>query len=106
MEPERLFYELVERGLREINEMSLSEADKSVVALALKLGSSVVFTDDLALQNALAHFDVEYYSVKLPLKLHIKKSVEYVCPSCGRAYKRPGICPTCGTQLKRSVKRD
>ena len=105
LEPELSYYELVEGKLRDIGETGLSKADKSVIALAIMLGNSVVFTDDLAVQNVLAHFGVDYYSVKLPFKLKAGKRVEYVCPSCGRAYKEPGVCKVCGTPLVRTVKR-
>ena len=105
IDPEPDYYRVVEEKLKEVNERGLSRADKSVVALAVKLKDSIVFTDDLAVQNVLLHLGIEYYSVKLPFKLQTKKMVLYVCPSCHRAYTAPGRCEVCGTELLRRVER-
>lgn len=105
IEPEPDYYRIVEEKLREANERGLTRADKSVVALAVKLKNPVVFTDDLAVQNVLLHLGIEYYSVKLPFKLQTKKRVSYFCSSCHRTYSAPGRCEVCGTTLVRRVER-
>ncbi len=86
-----------------LGEKGLSEADLSVAALALELGDSIVFTDDLALQNLLASLGISYSSVKLKVKLNHVKKVVYVCPSCNREYSSPGTCEVCGSVLRRKV---
>ncbi|MGC9105300.1 MAG: NOB1 family endonuclease [Thermoprotei archaeon] len=101
--PSRKSMSEVRAKAESLGEKGLSEADLSVAALALELGDSIVFTDDLALQNLLASLGISYSSVKLKVKLNRVKKVVYVCPSCNREYSSPGTCEFCGSVLRRKA---
>ena len=83
----------------------LSEADLSVIALALELAGKrnvVVLTDDYSLQNTLHHLGLSFKPVRTE---GIKQSFRYreYCPVCGYVPGKPGekTCPICGSPIRR-----
>lgn len=89
---------------------NLSEADISVVALALELkerGSDItVISDDYAVENVSSILGIKRVSV---MTGGIKKVVEWLiyCPGCGKVFRDQHlqICDVCGSTLKRKFKR-
>ncbi|MEM0097276.1 MAG: hypothetical protein QXT35_03775 [Conexivisphaerales archaeon] len=86
----------------------LTEADISIMALALQLGEKydvTVITDDYELQNALALNNIKCKGIKT---IGIKKIIQwtYRCTGCGRYFKRPfEICPYCGSKVRRKPRK-
>lgn len=86
----------------------LTEADISVIALALQLDKKydiTVITDDYELQNVLALHNIKFKGIKT---VGIKKIIRwaYRCTGCGRYFKMPHeICPYCGSAVKRKPKK-
>lgn len=92
-----------------VGEASLSETDRSLIALALELKNSgyypVLVTDDYALQNSAAIMSLSFqpYTEKGIIQRY---KWRLVCPGCFRKYefsKRMETCPVCGTKLKKRV---
>jgi UPF0271 protein len=90
-------------------ELSLSETDRSIIALALDLENKgyepVLVTDDYALQNSAG-------MMNLPFQPYAEKGItnlykwRLVCPGCFKEYKfsrTMETCPVCGTKLRRRV---
>lgn len=79
----------------------VSEADKSLVALALDLDEKLI-TDDKDLQNLASHLDVDFEAFmgdEIEEKLEWKK----VCSNCGEEVSSPP-CPRCGSdQVRRKL---
>ncbi len=98
-DPLPYFIKRVERFLREVGETRLSEADVSVLALALQKKLPLL-TDDYNLQNVAVQMGVEVRGV---LFGEVKRVLrfEWVCEGCGRKY-RPGTktCPVCGGRVR------
>lgn len=83
----------------------LSEADISVIALALQMKQSII-TDDYAISNTARHLGLSVF----PVMTSGVKTVgiwRYRCPAC-RTQRPPGrICSICGSVLrKKLVNRD
>jgi len=84
--------------------ISLSATDLEVAALAWELSlrnrDVVVFTDDYALQNLLAHLGINVYSIRTR---GIKRKHVYIvkCPVCGFVSRDLKLkkCPVCGSPL-------
>lgn len=79
----------------------LSQADESVLALALEIGGSVC-TDDFAVQNVAKELGIEVRTIQQ--RRAVKVKWKYRCAGCGRYYREPGECPVCGAQIKRKLK--
>lgn len=98
--------EAVRQGLQ----VSLSEADLSVAALAWhmkRLGHEViVVTDDYALQNLLAALGIRFQPLRTR-GIREKRSYIVRCPACGYVSRDPDekMCPRCGTPLRRYLRR-
>jgi len=87
----------------------LSEADSSVLALAVDLKKSgklpIIVSDDYAVQNVAEGMGIEYQSLS---SLGIRQKYEwiYYCPACfKRSLTRDLQCGVCGTKLKRKPLR-
>jgi UPF0271 protein len=105
-----------EESLRRVNEVadssgevSLSETDRSLIALALELKDNgyepILVTDDYALQNSASMMNLRFqpYAEK---GITNRYRWRLVCPGCFREYKfsnRIETCPVCGTKLKKKV---
>jgi UPF0271 protein len=94
--------ERVKGKLREMSEETLSQADISLIALALEMESPIVFTDDYSLQNVLMNLGIPFKPVRTKGITRSERAFVYVCKSCGRRvgeYLRG--CPYCGGELKK-----
>ncbi|NPA86466.1 MAG: NOB1 family endonuclease [Candidatus Diapherotrites archaeon] len=99
-EPLPYFVKRVRRFLREVGEWRLSEADVSVLALALQKKLPLV-TDDYHLQNVALQMGVEVLDTGFG---RVRRLLRYrwICPSCGRVFRKPvKSCPDCGVPLRR-----
>ena len=106
--PERGFTEEVARVMEEMGELyTLSEADISILALALQLRELhrevTLISEDYSVQNIADRLGIKYVSLST---LGISHRIVWVtyCPGCRRTYEKPtpgGVCPICGTRLKR-----
>ncbi|MCX8175821.1 MAG: ribonuclease VapC [Candidatus Bathyarchaeota archaeon] len=87
----------------------LSEADLSVLALALELKvggfNPAIVTDDFSVQNVAQHLNIECIPViHNKIKFYIKWT--WYCPACRRLFSSKESlksCPVCGTRLKRKA---
>lgn len=90
----------VKMVLKEINENTLSRTDISVVALALDLMPSIVFTDDLSVQNVLLKLNIKFSPVKInrsAVKVHRFK---YKCSNCNKIFSiYISECPYCSGKI-------
>jgi len=81
----------------------LSEADISVLALALQMKSALV-TDDYALANVAATIGIKVSSSSGKGITEVRKWTSY-CSACGKAFgPKETECPLCGNRLKRRYK--
>lgn len=87
--------------------LSLSEADKQVLALALELKgegyTSLIVTDDYSIQNVANQIGVEFAPL---MTFGIRFRLHWIlyCPACHKKYPsdyRLKKCEVCGTMLKR-----
>ncbi|OFX16827.1 hypothetical protein A3K71_04635 [archaeon RBG_16_50_20] len=93
------------------DKIALSNADASVLALALDLlkegKTPVIVTDDYAVQNVAEGLGIAYQSLAT---LGIRQKFDWIfyCPACFRRYPGTGdleVCQVCGTKLKRKPLR-
>ena len=106
MEPSIQSYKKINEIKEKISALRLSLADISVASLAYELRPSVVFTDDLMLQNLLLNLGIEYKSVKLKILIKGKKRYVYKCKGCGRVFtKLYSYCPYCGSEIIQEVEK-
>jgi len=106
IEPSEESYKKVNEVKEKIVALKLSLTDISVAALAYELRPSIVFTDDLMLQNLLLNLGIEYRSVKLRISIKNKKKYVYKCKGCGRVFSKPyPYCPYCGSEIIQKVEK-
>ncbi|BDB99043.1 NOB1 family endonuclease [Saccharolobus caldissimus] len=105
MKPSPNSNKIVNKTLEKLNERRLSRTDISVIALALDLRPSIVFTDDLSVQNVLKYLGIQYSSVKLNKKVDKSFKFVYECIDCKRKFdKYYSNCPYCGGEIiKRKI---
>jgi UPF0271 protein len=88
----------------------LSEADSSILALAVDLKKNskipIIVSDDYAVQNVAEGLGIEYQSLS-SLGIRQKYKWIYYCPACFKRYLTGDInvCSVCGTKLKRKPSR-
>ncbi len=101
--PEKKYMHMVEETGKKTGDSGiLSDADKSIIALALDLGA-VLLTDDFAVANLCIEMGIEFMPVK-NRKINKKfKRVPY-CPNCMKPRKSK-ICDICGAKTKPKVVR-
>ncbi len=104
-EPPTEVYLKIRQKAEEIKHLpSLSEADLSVLALALhhsKTEHTTIVTDDYAIQNLASILNINFSPT---MTRGIKKVVRWIlyCPGCGTRHIENRLrCPSCGTPLKR-----
>ncbi|MEM2341333.1 MAG: ribonuclease VapC [Candidatus Bathyarchaeia archaeon] len=108
IKPSPKYIDLVKSTSSEIGDIGfLSEADMSVLALAVQLKENgqnpIIITDDYSIQNVAEKLRLEFTplaSFGIRYQLHWL----FYCPACGKKYppnKKIMICENCGTQLKR-----
>ncbi|RLI05212.1 hypothetical protein DRO26_02820 [Candidatus Bathyarchaeota archaeon] len=91
------------------NGLKLSEADISVLALALELKSRglnpTIVSDDFSVQNVAEYLGLNYTYLS---GKGIKSQVKWIwyCPGCRRKFSSAvfeDVCPICGVKLKRKA---
>jgi UPF0271 protein len=81
----------------------LSQADFSIIALALEIKTTLV-TDDYAVANVAAALKVPVRSTSSKGIKETRKWIAY-CSACGKAFGPASKeCPLCGNKLKRKYK--
>ncbi|MDP8888901.1 MAG: nucleotide-binding protein [Thermoproteota archaeon] len=81
----------------------LSQADISIIALALQLGI-VLVTDDFAVANVATTLKIPVKSVASKGITHTRRWIAY-CSACGRAFgPNAKECRLCGNRLRRKYK--
>ncbi|WP_407355272.1 NOB1 family endonuclease [Methanolobus sp. WCC5] len=105
MPDEHLREEVVSVSARTRDCEELSSTDIDILAKALEYkGSSVLLTDDYAVQNVARVMGIEARPV-------VQKKIKDVlvwqkqCTGCHRCYDEGDICPVCGSSLKKKRKR-
>ncbi|MGI0037624.1 MAG: NOB1 family endonuclease [Nitrososphaera sp.] len=84
---------------------ALSEADISILALALQLTRTLV-TDDYAIANVAAVLGAEVKPATGGKEIQETRRWIYYCSGCSRTFKgSEKECPLCGNKLKRKYKR-
>lgn len=110
MEPDRRCVEEVRALARELGEADLSEADVSVLALALQLSregwDTLMITSDYSVQNMASRLGLKFKPI-LHRGIREVVSWEVYCEACrwigeGRV---GDPCPRCGHRLKRKPRR-
>jgi len=110
LSPEKSFLDKVAEASEKTGDrQKLSEADLSILALALELKvkgeKPTIVTDDFSVQNVAQHLNMEYIPATHD---KIKFYIEWVwyCPGCRNTFpSKKGLrfCPICGSQLKRKA---
>lgn len=106
--PENRYLKIVKQSSKEVGDMlSLSKADKEVLALSLQLKDQgynpTIATDDYAIQNVARKININY----IPITTYgIKYFLHWLlyCPACHQKYPSDSnihTCSICGTRLKR-----
>lgn len=81
----------------------LSQADVSIIALALQLKTTLL-TDDYAVANVAAALKIPVESSSSKGIKEIRKWIAY-CSACGRVFGPDATeCPLCGNKLRRKYK--
>lgn len=84
---------------------SLSEADVSIIALALQLHKTLV-TDDYAVANVAALLGVEVKPATAGKEIKETRRWIFFCSGCSRTFNRSEKeCPLCGNKLKRKYRK-
>lgn len=93
--------ERVRRAARERGDLGeLSETDIRLLAAAFELDATLV-TDDYAVQNVAAKFDIPIQSIAQD---GISEEIDwrFQCQGCGREFdEEADRCPVCGSELSR-----
>lgn len=103
-------FDLARKAAGETGDMELlSEADISVIALAMENKGSTVMTDDFRIQNVLKLLKIEF----MPAGELGDRKIEEVwrwtfrCKGCGRYFENSpgGDCPVCGSPIRKVRKK-
>lgn len=78
----------------------LSDADLSLIALALELDYEVV-TDDYAIINILRQNNIKVRSISTKMR-KVGRWIKY-CKGCKATYSKGSICNKCGNKLSRKL---
>jgi len=77
----------------------LSEADLSVIALALDLKANIV-TDDFDIQNLCLQMNIPFFQTKTRIKKKFKRRL--YCDKCKKT-KKDKVCEVCGAETRPKV---
>lgn len=106
-EPSKSSLERIDRTCQLLGEqVELSEADRSLLALAYELKDKgyqpTILTDDFAIQNVSEYLGMNYKALATKGITKLLGWIIY-CPACRKKFEDPGlkICRICGTLLKR-----
>lgn len=87
----------------------LSEADISIISLAMELRDAMVLTDDFRIQNVLMSAGLSFSPAGEIGEMRIEEKWEwtYRCRGCGRYYDDPpgDLCEICGSGIKKTRKK-
>jgi len=104
IDPGETLMETVNEKVEKEDLSMLSEADKSVIALALKFkeeGAEVtVYSDDQTIQSVCLKLGLNWKGIRRP---GIQKPFKwrFKCPACKRKFREKlSYCPVCGAELK------
>ena len=105
IEPDQIDIEKVDAIAKKTGDSAkLSEADISVLALALSLKTTLV-TDDYAVANVATIMKVPVKSTSSKGINEVRKWITY-CSACSRTFgPNTSECPLCGNKLRRKYKR-
>jgi len=124
--PEKLLSSLLDAGLKVLGPVDkdkatdaarktgdlpkLSEADLSVIALALERQTVIVVTDDFAVQNVLSFLHIRFTGGGELGDRTIRETriLKPRCRGCGRFYTDMAMkeCPICGSEVRPVRSRD
>lgn len=107
VEPGKSYLERVKREAEDLGEPGLSEADLTLLALALEAKEvgwePILVSADYAVQNVASHIGLEVEPI---LHRGIERKIRWraYCPACGwrGGAFTGGNCPKCGGRLKRA----
>lgn len=104
IDPDRSSIEKAKAAAKKTGDyQKLSQADVSIIALALQLKTTLL-TDDYAIANVAAALKIPVESSSGKGIKEIRKWIAY-CSACGRAFGPDATeCPLCGNKLKRKYK--
>ena len=104
IDPEPRHVSAVKKAAEKTGDLQkLSQADVSVLALAMQL-ESVLVTDDYALANVAMTMGVSVSSSSGKGIKEVRKWTSY-CSACGKAFgPKETECPLCGNKLKRKYR--
>lgn len=108
-DPKNRFIKIIEDKAKITGDLNtLSEADKSLIALALELSKTqkdnvILYTNDYSMENLCSNLKLTFSTF---YKKGIQKQIifEVFCPQCHRTYQAENLyqpCEVCGTKLKR-----
>ncbi|MFX0031629.1 MAG: NOB1 family endonuclease [Promethearchaeota archaeon] len=112
-DPKSNFIEIVEENSKITGDLNaLSEADKSLIALALELSNSqdndvILYTNDYSIENLCSKLNLKFSPF---YKKGIQKQIifEVYCPQCHKIYQAENLykaCEVCGTKLVRRPRK-
>ncbi|MEM1583124.1 MAG: hypothetical protein QXF28_00375 [Nitrososphaerota archaeon] len=106
VEPKEKYVKIVEKKIKEVGEIGLSEADIKLLAIALEFKDKgyqpIVVSADYSVQNLSLIFNINIEKI---IHRGVSGKIRWVsyCPNCkyaGGVFKG-GKCPVCGSRLKR-----
>jgi endoribonuclease Nob1 len=105
-DPEPNQIEIVHRAAAKTGDRSsLSEADVSILALALQLTMPLV-TDDYAVANVAAVLNIQVMPATVGKEIRETRRWIYYCSGCSKSFSSgEKECPLCGNKLKRKFKK-
>ena len=89
---------------------ALSEADISIIALAIEIGDAKVVTDDFRIQNVLKSIGIQFLPAGEIGDRTIKDiwSWTFRCKGCGRYFderQKNDECPICGSRVRKYLRK-
>ncbi|MHA2402767.1 MAG: NOB1 family endonuclease [Candidatus Kariarchaeaceae archaeon] len=109
IEPEKGYLQKVEQSMERIGQISLSNADKDLLALALMLSNYdqvILISDDYALRNVAHDLQINSKGSKTHGGGELRK-YHYVCQACGKKFKGTVFdCDICGSARFRRIRRN
>lgn len=105
-EPEQYQIEIVLRAAAKTGDRSsLSEADVSILALAMQFRKPLV-TDDYAVANVAAVLNIEVKPATVGKEIRETRRWIYYCSGCSKSFNSGETeCPLCGNKLNRKFKK-
>ena len=108
MKPNKASIEYIQDKADNLGESSsLSETDRSVLALTYQLKQSgddvILLSDDYSVQNIADDLGLDYTGLSTRGIRRRFNWIQY-CPGCRKEFKqskKENVCPVCGTKLKR-----